>query len=117
VFGELALRFVLGGAIVSAFAALGEVFTPKRFSGMFGAAPAVALVSLALAFHRHGTAYVAIEGKAMTIGAIAAHAAACVLVAKRRLLPVWAATAASLATWSVVAAVGFGLARASGVLP
>ena len=40
---ELVLRFVLGGAIVCTFAALGTVFKPKTLAGTFGAAPSVAI--------------------------------------------------------------------------
>jgi hypothetical protein len=34
---EIFVRMVLGGSLVSAFAALGDVFKPKRFAGLFGA--------------------------------------------------------------------------------
>lgn len=44
---ELAVRFVLGGLIVSLFSVAGELWRPKTFSGLFGAAPSVALASLA----------------------------------------------------------------------
>ena len=60
---ELVLRFLLGGAIVCAFALAGELFKPKRFSGMLGAAPSVALASLGLAFAEHGPGYVATEAR------------------------------------------------------
>jgi hypothetical protein len=33
---ELIVRFLIGGVIVSSFAALGEVFRPKSFGGLFG---------------------------------------------------------------------------------
>jgi hypothetical protein len=33
---EILVRMVLGGSLVSAFAALGDVFKPKRFAGLFG---------------------------------------------------------------------------------
>ena len=46
---ERLLRAVIGGVVVSAFALLGDVFQPKRFAGLFGAAPSVALASLGLA--------------------------------------------------------------------
>ena len=44
---ELVIRFVVGGAIVSLFAVLGDVVCPKTLSGVFGAAPSVALATLA----------------------------------------------------------------------
>lgn len=45
---ELLLRFLIGGSVVSLFAIAGDVFRPKSFAGLFGAAPSVALATLAL---------------------------------------------------------------------
>jgi uncharacterized membrane protein (GlpM family) len=102
---ELIVRFVLGGVIVSAFAALGEGFTPKTFAGLFGAAPSVALVSLAIAYEEHGSDYVRSEALPMLIGSVAffVYAAACVAGGRRRTLPVWLAATTSWAAWFVVA--------------
>jgi hypothetical protein len=44
---EYVVRFLVGGAVVSAFAMLGDVLRPKSFAGLFGAAPSVALATLA----------------------------------------------------------------------
>ena len=68
---DYALRFFIGGFVVSFFNLLGDVLHPKSFAGLFGAAPSVALGTLALAFYRHGGDYVAIEGRSMVIGAVA----------------------------------------------
>ena len=68
---DLALRFVIGGIVVSVFALIGDIFKPKSFAGLFSAAPSVALASLGLAVAKHGAAYSAIEGRSMMIGAIA----------------------------------------------
>lgn len=68
---ELALRFAIGGIVVSAFSAIGSVLRPKTFAGLFGAAPSVALATLALTFHKNGHAYAAIEGRFMLLGALA----------------------------------------------
>ena len=65
------IRMLVGGAAVSAFAALGDVLKPKSFAGLFGAAPSVAIASLALAVSRHGTGYAVIEARAMCCGALA----------------------------------------------
>jgi hypothetical protein len=35
---ELAIRFCLGGLIVSVFSLLSDLFRPKTFAGLFGAA-------------------------------------------------------------------------------
>jgi uncharacterized membrane protein (GlpM family) len=68
---ELILRFVIGGTVVSAFAVLGDLFKPKSFAGLFGAAPSVALATVALTVSTEGPEYVAIEARSMVLGAIA----------------------------------------------
>jgi hypothetical protein len=68
---EILLRVVVGGAVVSAFASLGDVLKPKSFAGLFGAAPSVALATLALAVKQHGATYATIEGRSMILGAVA----------------------------------------------
>lgn len=102
---ELALRFVLGGAIVSAFAIGGETFKPKTFAGMFGAAPSVALVSLALAYAKHGATYVSSEALPMLFGGVAffVYATSCILALRVRRLPVWLGATTSWAAWFAVA--------------
>ena len=42
----LAIKGVAGGALVVAFALLSEGLSPKRFAGLFSAAPAVAIAGL-----------------------------------------------------------------------
>jgi hypothetical protein len=68
---ELAIRFIVGGAVVAAFAVLGDIFRPKSFSGIFNAAPSVALATLALTALREDAQYLALEGRSMVAGAIA----------------------------------------------
>jgi uncharacterized membrane protein (GlpM family) len=74
---EIVLRFVIGGAIVSAFAVLGDLLRPKSFAGLFGAAPSVALATLALTIAGEGHVYAAEEARSMMGGAIAFFAYAC----------------------------------------
>jgi Protein of unknown function (DUF3147) len=68
---DLLFRFLIGGIVVSSFSLLGEIFQPKSFAGLFGAAPSIALATLGLTITRHGHAYAAIEGRSMLLGAIA----------------------------------------------
>jgi hypothetical protein len=116
---DLAVRFVLGGLLVSLFAAIGEMFKPKTFSGLFGAAPSVAIASLALAFHSHGSGYAAIEARFMLIGAGAffIYSAACVALAKRKSVPVWLGAGAAWIAWFATALGTFGVIAESGLLP
>jgi hypothetical protein len=62
-------RFLIGGIVVSAFATLGGLFKPTSFAGLFGAAPSVALATLALAISKSGTAYAGTECRSMMAGA------------------------------------------------
>lgn len=70
-FSELAIRFLVGGVVVSIFAVLGDLFRPKSFSGIFGAAPSIALASLGMAVMKHGASYGSMEGRSMVAGAAA----------------------------------------------
>ena len=68
---ELGLRFIIGGIVVSLFALLGDILQPKRFAGLFSAAPSVALATLGLTFLKQDDNYVSLEGRSMLVGAIA----------------------------------------------
>ncbi len=68
---ELVFRFLIGGLMVSAFATLGDVFRPKSFAGLFGAAPSIALATLGLTIAGDGKAYASLEAHSMMAGALA----------------------------------------------
>jgi hypothetical protein len=110
--GESVARFVIGGMIVSFFAVLAEIFRPKSFAGLFGAAPSIALATIGITIARHGRAYAAVEARSMIFGAIGffCYAAASCWILKRykphaltatiTLMPVWFAV--SFALWTIV---------------
>ena len=66
----LFIRFLIGGVVVSLFAALGDVLRPKSFAGLFGAAPSIALATIGLTIHQDGKAYAALECRSMMLGAV-----------------------------------------------
>jgi hypothetical protein len=68
---EISVRFLVGGAVVSTFALIGDLLKPKSFAGLFGAAPSVALATLSLTVVTKGASYAAIEARSMMAGAIA----------------------------------------------
>jgi len=68
---EILVRFLIGGVAVSFFSVLGDVFKPKSFAGLFGAAPSVALATLGIALVTEGTQYAATEASSMMAGSIA----------------------------------------------
>jgi hypothetical protein len=54
---EILFRFFIGGIDVSAFATLRDVLESKSFAGLFGAAPSVAMATLALLVSCRKTPY------------------------------------------------------------
>jgi hypothetical protein len=116
--GELAIRFVLGGVIVSLFSLAGDLWKPKTFSGIFGASPSVALASLALTFGKQGPAVVSTLGRSMVVGSVAlfVYAAACVGAVKHEKWPVSLSAVYAWVAWIVVAFAGLGAGVALGAL-
>ncbi|MBR0719310.1 DUF3147 family protein [Bradyrhizobium liaoningense] len=102
---EYVIRFLVGGAVVSAFAMLGDLLRPKSFAGLFAAAPSVALATLGIAVYQHGARYATLQTQAMIAGAIALAVYSVVVCqilvrARMRALP---ATVLSLVVWLIVA--------------
>jgi hypothetical protein len=69
--GVLALRGLAGGALVVIFALIGEVVTPKAFSGLFSAAPSVAVASLAITIVAESPVKARQASTGMVVGAVA----------------------------------------------
>lgn len=114
---ELIFRFLVGGAVVCFFAALGDIFKPKSFAGLLGAAPSVALATLSLAVLKDGHAYAQIEARSMVLGGFAffvyAWSVAWLLVRKttvRENFSVLAVASSSLVLWFAAAFAFFYLA-------
>ena len=99
----LILRFVIGGIVVSAFAALGDVLKPKSFAGLFGAAPSIALATLGLTIAANGKTYAATEARSMVAGALVFFLYACVCswLMLRRKLKAMPVTISTLGIWLV----------------
>lgn len=105
---EYALRFVVGGLVVSLFAVLGDLLRPKSFAGLFGAAPSVALATLGITVAQHGSNYAAVEVRSMMCGAVALatySVMVCHLLMRTRMRAL-TATLIALVVWLAVA---FGL--------
>ena len=100
---DLIFRFLIGGAVVSAFAALGDVLKPKSFAGLFGAAPSIALATLGLTIAANGTMYAATEARSMIAGALAffVYAWLCSWLLVRSKLKAMPVTLSALGLWLV----------------
>lgn len=102
--GDLLLRFLIGGVVVSSFAALGEMLRPKSFAGLFGAAPSIALATVSLTIRQNGSAYTAVEARSMMLGAVAflVYAMSVSWVLRRYKPPALTATVALMPLWFAV---------------
>lgn len=98
---ELIIRFLVGGTFVSLFAVLGDLFRPKSFAGLFGAAPSIALATLGITIAKEGKLYAANESCSMILGAIAffIYASAVSRALMRLRIQALSATAAALVLW------------------
>ena len=111
---EYLARFLIGGLVVSGFAILGDVLRPKSFAGLFGAAPSVALATLALALFREGGAYAAVQAHAMVLGSIALCVYS-ILVCQLLMRWHWHALRATVVALAVWLAVALGLHVVTGI--
>lgn len=100
-------RALVGGSLVVVFALVGEVVKPKRFAGVFGAAPSVALANLALVAGVEGIPKAVVESRGMIAGGVAMIVACAAGIWLVRHWHALAGSAAMAALWLVVA----GLAR------
>jgi hypothetical protein len=98
---QLLFRLLVGGVVVSIFAALGDILKPKSFAGLFGAAPSVALATISLTVIADGRSYAAAEARSMVVAACAFLLYACV-VSRTLMRYRWhsaAVTIGALALW------------------
>jgi hypothetical protein len=102
---DLLVRFVVGGAIVAVFSVFGDLFRPKTFAGIFGAAPSLALATLGLTYLEQGAGYAALEGRSMIAGAVALsiYSLTSGRLALARALPVWLGMGLLWSEWLAVA--------------
>ncbi|MHB8293075.1 MAG: DUF3147 family protein [Acidimicrobiales bacterium] len=108
---ELAADAVTGGALVVFFALVGEGVDPKRFSGLFGSAPSIALAGLAVTLAFAGGPQATLELSGMLPGAIAMIAYCATAAVSVRRFGAARGSAMSLVAWFAVA----GLAWVAGL--
>ncbi len=72
--GDIAIvlaKGLVGGVFVAAFALVGQSVQPKSFSGLFSAAPSIALAALAITLLADGPSDAKEQALAMVFGALA----------------------------------------------
>lgn len=104
----LLVRGLIAGLFVTLFSLVSEMAGPKSFSGMFGAAPSIALASLLVTVADRGVRPGQMQSFSMIFGAVAmvAYCLSAVVGIDR-----WGARRGSLAafaSWFAVAAAGYG---------
>lgn len=101
---DIFIRFLVGGLVVSFFSLLADVLRPKSFAGLLGAAPSVALATLALTIRHDGRIYAAFEARSMIVGAVAFLSYACVVswLLRRYRPSALKATLSAMPLWFVV---------------
>ncbi len=101
----LLVKGVAGGGLVVAFALVSEALTPKRFAGLFGAAPAVALAGLAITLIDKGAhdAHEAAVGMIAGAAGMIVYAAAVIRLLRR--MRASRAALSALAVWVGAAAI------------
>ncbi|MGH2516570.1 MAG: DUF3147 family protein [Ktedonobacterales bacterium] len=68
--GYYIAKFCVGGALVCAFALVSEVCAPKRFSGLFSAAPSVLTAGLAVTLIAETAGKAALNAEGAVAGAV-----------------------------------------------
>ncbi len=100
----IAVKGLAGGLLVVAFALLCEALDPKRFAGLFGAAPAVAIAGLTVVLLDKGHHDAHQNAVGMLAGSAGMVAYALLAVPLLRRLRAPAAAAVGLTAWFAVAA-------------
>src|SRR5271156_4321371 len=67
---DILISFFVGGLVVSFFSILADILRPKSFAGLLGAAPSIALATLALTIRHDGKQYASFEARSMLMGAV-----------------------------------------------
>jgi uncharacterized membrane protein (GlpM family) len=106
---EVALKALIGGLFVLAVAVLARTLTPKRFAGVFQAAPSVALASMLVTASFDGVQQVAVAARGMQVGVVAFAVYCLVAVPALRRWGGWRGSFVALAAWMVAAAIGYAL--------
>jgi uncharacterized membrane protein (GlpM family) len=106
---EVVLKALAGGLFVLAFAALAQTLMPKRFAGVFSAAPSVALGSLLVTAAFSGVTDVGVSARGMQVGAVAFTVYCLAAVALLRRWGAWRGSLAALAAWVAAATIGYAL--------
>jgi uncharacterized membrane protein (GlpM family) len=97
------VKALAGGSLVVLFSLLSESLLPKRFAGLFGAAPSVAIAGLAVTLVSKGVVDARDDSLGMIAGSVGMVAYACAAVLLLKRTPSLVASVAGSGVWLVVA--------------
>jgi hypothetical protein len=100
-------KFLAGGIVVVLFAVVSESFQPKRFAGLFSAAPSVLLASLIVTVLLKGTASASLLVSGAVAGGVGLVAYALVSAWAVNRFKGLAGSLVSLVPWAVVSLVAY----------
>ncbi len=101
------MKAIAGGCLVVAFAMLSDVLKPRAFSGLFSAAPSVALASLALTTLAMGQAKASQSALTMIAGAAGLVAFCAVAALLEKKVGAISASAVAWLSWTACAGLGY----------
>jgi MFS family permease len=117
----IVVKALLGGLLVVAFAALAQTLAPKRFAGVFAAAPSVALAGLSVTLLTKGAADARVDCLGMSAGALGFVAYALLAPVLMRRWGTLKGSAAAVIGWAAVSAAALpaaaGAASAAAAVP
>jgi len=97
----------VGGTFVVAFALVGSVVKPKRFAGLFSAAPSVAIANLLITAYSVDVFETHQDARSMIVGAVAMIVAAVLGLPLLRRLSALRTASCIAGFWFVTAAIGY----------
>jgi Protein of unknown function (DUF3147) len=103
----LVLKGLAGGTFVVVFALIGSTVRPKRFAGLFSAAPSVATASLLIAAYSSGLREITHDAQALIVGAVAMIVAALLGLPLLGRLSAFRTSLCITGFWAGAAAIGY----------
>lgn len=106
--GYYIAKFCVGGALVCVFALISEVGSPKRFAGLFSAAPSVLTAGLAVTLIAETAGKAALDAEGAAAGAVGLIAYCLVATPLNRRFKSLGGSALAVLAWLVVAMGAYG---------
>jgi Protein of unknown function (DUF3147) len=107
--GVYATKFIVGGILVCLFALVAEVYSPKRFAGLFSASPAVLTAGLTVTLVSSSVVVATRQAQGAIAGALGLVAYCLVAGPAMRRWDVLRGAVVAILAWAVVALLAYGV--------